>query len=68
MQGQAVEPLVVSIQDTAIMLGVDEQTVKRMIDSEEIPKNKARQIGRRWKVNRRYVLFLAGEEASTAEK
>lgn len=64
---QPVEPLVVSVNDAAIMLGVNHQAVRRMINKREIPERKVVRIGGQLRINKRFLLTLAREDVEEAK-
>lgn len=64
---QIVEPLVVSVNDAAIMLGVNHQAVRRMINKHEIPERKVVRIGGQLRINKRFLLTLAREDVEEAK-
>lgn len=59
-------PLVVTKAEAARMLGVTHQVILRMIASGQIPAEKVVTIGRLKKINRRFLLTLAGEDMEVA--
>jgi hypothetical protein len=56
------EPLVIGLQEAGRLLGGDRQLAKRLIDNGTIPQDKVLRLGRVWKINKRFILSLAGEE------